>query len=53
MLVGQLSLLLLVIFAADVALTVWRRSDRRKALVPDGGIVFLALMGTVQAILVF
>jgi two-component system, LuxR family, sensor kinase FixL len=53
MLVGQLSLLLLVIFVADAALTVWRRGDRRQALVVGGGIVFLALMGTGQAILVF
>ena len=53
MLVGQLSLLLLVIFAADAAFTVWRRGDRRQALVVGGGIVFCVLMGTGQAILVF
>jgi two-component system, LuxR family, sensor kinase FixL len=53
MLVGQLSLLLLVIFAADAAITAWRRGDRRQALVLGGGIVFLASMGTMRAILVF
>jgi signal transduction histidine kinase len=53
MLVGQLSLVLLVIFAADAAFTVWRRGDRRQALVVGGGIVFCVLMGTGQAILVF
>ena len=53
MLVGQLSLLLLVIFVADAALTVWRRGDRRQALVVGGAMAFFVLMGTGQAILVF
>ena len=53
MLVGQLSLLLLVIFVADAALTVWRRGDRRQALVVGGALAFFVLMGTGQAIMVF
>ena len=53
MLVGQLSLLLLLIFVVDAALTVWRRGDRREALVVGGGMMFCVLMGTAQAILVF
>lgn len=52
MLVGQLSLLLFVVFVTDVAITVWRRGDRRQALVTGGGIVFFVLAITVQAVLV-
>jgi PAS domain S-box-containing protein len=50
MLVGQLSLVLFVVFVVDAALTVWRRGDRRQALVVGGSIVFFASMGTGQAI---
>ena len=52
MLVGQVSLVLLVIFVTDAALTVWRRGDRRQALVVGGSLGFCVLMGTAQAILV-
>jgi PAS domain S-box-containing protein len=52
MLVGQLSLLLLVLFVADATATVWRRGDRRQALAVGGSIVFFTLAGTVQAVLV-
>jgi two-component system, LuxR family, sensor kinase FixL len=52
MLVGQLSLLLWVVFVADAAITVWRRGDRRQALVVGGSIVFFVLAATVQAVLV-
>ena len=52
MLVGQLSLLLLVIFAVDATIAVWRRGDRRQAVVTGGSIVFFALTGMVQAVLV-
>jgi PAS domain S-box-containing protein len=51
MLVGQLSLVLLVVFAVDAALMVWRRGDRRQALMLGGGIVFFVSMATGQAIL--
>ena len=51
MLVGQLSLVLLVIFVVDAALTVWRRGERRQALVVGGSLVFCVLLGTAQAIL--
>lgn len=50
MLVGQLSLVLLVIFAVEAALTVWRRGDRRQALMVSS-IVFFTSMATGQAIL--
>jgi two-component system, LuxR family, sensor kinase FixL len=51
MLIGQLSLLLLVIFVADAAITVWQRGDRRQALSVGGSIVFFVAAGTGQAIL--
>ncbi len=52
MLVGQLSLLLLLVFVADATITAWRRGDRRQALVVGGSIVFWVLVGMVQAALV-
>jgi PAS domain S-box-containing protein len=52
MLVGQLSLVLFVVFVADATLAVWRRGDRRQALVVGGSIVFFVLATTVQAVLV-
>ena len=52
MLIGQAGLLLLVIFVTDATVQVWRRGDRRKALVVGGGIVLLAVGGSVQAALV-
>jgi signal transduction histidine kinase len=52
MLIGQLSLLLLVIFTVDAAIAVWRRGDRRLALITGGSIVFFSLTGMVQAVLV-
>jgi PAS domain S-box-containing protein len=52
MLVGQLSLLLFVVFVADAAITVWRRGDRQQALITGGSIVLCMLAGTVQAVLV-
>src|SRR5882757_5410266 len=51
MLVGQFSLLLLVIFVADAAITVWQRGDRRQALSVGGSIVFFVVAGTGQVIL--
>jgi PAS domain S-box-containing protein len=52
MLIGNLSLLLLVIFVADAALCVWRRGDRRQALAVGGSIVCFVLAATGQAVLV-
>ena len=52
MLVGQASLLLLVVFAVDVTLTVWRRGARRQALAIGGSIIFFTLAGLGEAILV-
>jgi two-component system, LuxR family, sensor kinase FixL len=50
MLIGQLGLLLLVIFVADAAITVWQRGDRRLALVA-GSIVFFVVTGAGQGVL--
>ncbi len=50
MLVAQLSLLLLVIFVTDAAITVWRRGDRRQALVVS--IVFFVVAATADAVLI-
>jgi two-component system sensor kinase FixL len=52
MLVGQLSLLFLLIFVADVAITVWQRGDRRRALLTGGSIVFFSLAAIAEAVLV-
>ena len=53
MLVGQLSLLLLVIFAVDATLAVWRRGDRRSSVFLGGTIVFF-IMGCIgQFVLTF
>ncbi len=52
MLVGQLSLLLFVIFVVDASVTVWRRGDRRQALVLGGGMSVFAILGSAQAMLV-
>ena len=52
-LIGQLSLLLLIIFIADAAITVWRRGDRRQALSLGGSMFFFVVAGTGQATLTF
>jgi two-component system, LuxR family, sensor kinase FixL len=52
MLVGQLALWCFIIFIVDAAITVWRRGERRQALVTGGSIVFCILAATVQALLV-
>jgi PAS domain S-box-containing protein len=52
MLVGQLSLLLLLIFVVDAAITVWRRGERQRALSLGGSIIVFVIAGTGQAILV-
>jgi PAS domain S-box-containing protein len=50
MLVPQLSLLLLVIFVVDATIAVWRRGNRRQALVVGGSIVLLVGLGSLQAV---
>ena len=50
MLVAQLSLLLLGIFVVDATITVWRRGERRQALVVGGSIVMLVVLASGQAV---
>jgi two-component system sensor kinase FixL len=52
MLVGQLGLLLLVIFVVDATITAWQRGNRRQALFVGGSIVFFVLLATLQVILI-
>src|SRR5260221_3206629 len=51
MVIGQLSLLLLVIFDVDATITVWKRGYRRQALWVGGSIAFFTVAGTIQVIL--
>ena len=50
MLVAQFSLLLLVIFVVDAAITVWRRGNHRQALVVGGSIILLVILASGQAV---
>ena len=50
MLIAQFSLLLLVIFVVDATITVWRRGNRRQALVVGGSIVSLVVLASAQAV---
>ncbi len=51
MLVGQASLLLLLAFIVDAAITVWRRGERRQAAIAGGSIAFFLLISGLQAVL--
>jgi two-component system, LuxR family, sensor kinase FixL len=53
MIIGHLSLLVLVVFVADAAITAWRRGDRRISVLLGGSIVFFVLAGTFQTAMVF
>ena len=53
MVVAQLSSLALVLFVADASLAVWRRRERRKALLVGGSIVLFVLAGQLHSMLVF
>src|SRR5438128_3903529 len=50
MLVAQLSLVLLVIFVMDATIAVWRRGDRRQALMVGGSILLFTMAGMVEGI---
>jgi two-component system, LuxR family, sensor kinase FixL len=49
MLVGQTTYLLLLVFVVDATLTAWRRSDRRRALVVGGSVIFFVIAATGEA----
>jgi len=53
MLVGQLSLIVFIIFVADASVTGWRRGDRNRALTVGGSIIAITLVSTSQSLLVF
>jgi two-component system, LuxR family, sensor kinase FixL len=42
---GQFAVLLILIFVADASVSVWRRGDRRKALIVGGSVEFFLLTG--------
>ncbi len=50
MLVAQLSLLLLIVFVADAMVTVWRRGDRRQALLVGGSALFFVVLGSADGV---
>src|SRR5438067_2241169 len=52
MLVAQVSLLLLVIYVTDAAIAVWRRGERRKALMVGGSILFFVMAGTAEGVVI-
>jgi two-component system sensor kinase FixL len=52
-LLGELSLLTLIIFLVDATLTIWRRGERHPAFTVAGSIVFFILVATGQSLLVF
>ena len=43
-LLSHVSLLLLLVFCVDAAITVWRRGDRRRALLVGGSMIFGAIL---------
>jgi two-component system, LuxR family, sensor kinase FixL len=53
MVVGQSSLMILLIFASDASVTAWRKGDRRRVLTVGGSIVFFTFVSICQSVLVF
>ena len=52
-LLGQLNLVILILFVVDATVTTWRRGDRHRALTVGGSIVFFVLVSASQSLLVF
>jgi PAS domain S-box-containing protein len=50
---GQFAVVLVLVFVADASLTIWRRGDRRKALMIGGSVAFFLLAGLVASAAVF
>jgi two-component system sensor kinase FixL len=50
MVIGQASLLLMVVFVVDAAREIWRRGDRRLAVNFGGSLVLFVIAGTAMAI---
>jgi signal transduction histidine kinase len=53
MLLGQIALLMLLLYIVDAAIIAWRRDRSRRAVTFCGAIGVLVFFGTLQAILVF
>ena len=53
MLIGQVSLLVLMVFVVDGAITVWRRGERRSAVLLGGSILLFAGGGVAQTAAIF
>lgn len=53
MLFGYATMFMILIFVADASVTVWRRGDRRKALMIGGSVEFFLLLGTVESALIY
>jgi two-component system, LuxR family, sensor kinase FixL len=53
MLLGQVSVLLLLVFVADASVATWRLGDRRKALMIGGSLELLLLAGVGEPVLVY
>ncbi len=51
MLIGQIALVLRLIFVVDASFTVWRRGNKRQALLVGGGMILFILMGMIQSML--
>ena len=51
-LIGQLSVLLLVIFFVDATISVWRRGEQRRALIVGGSAIFFITLSLGQSALV-
>ena len=52
-LLGQVDLVILIIFVIDATVTTWRRGERHRALTIGGSILFFTLVSTSQSLLVF
>jgi two-component system, LuxR family, sensor kinase FixL len=52
-LLGQLNLVILIIFLVDATVTTWRRGERHRALTVGGSVVFFALVSAGQSLLAF
>ena len=51
-LVGQLSVVLLIVFSVDASVTAWRRGDRRSALTVGGSVAFFHVAVMLESVLV-
>ena len=53
MALAQGALLVLLVFVVDASITVWRRGEKRRAVLTGGSIAFFIFAGTLQAILAY